>query len=94
MQSKSTTLNKLQLERNDGNYRTKVVKPVPEKKVPTIKTEDSDSDSFDPVNDDKKKYLKIFMKSFLGISFPTMRSIVSNQIYNLKNQLYPNRFTI
>jgi hypothetical protein len=31
---------------------TKVVKPVPEKKVPTITTEDSDSDSFDPVNDE------------------------------------------
>ena len=53
MQSKSTTLNKLQSERNDGNYRTKVVKPVPEKKVPTIKTEDSDSDSFDPVNEEE-----------------------------------------
>ena len=70
MQSKSTTLNKLQLERDDGNYRTEVVKPVPENKVPTIKTEDLYSDSFDSVNDDKKKYLKIFMKSFLGISFP------------------------
>ena len=30
----------------------KVDKPVSEKKVPTISTEDSDSDSFDPVNDE------------------------------------------
>ena len=80
MQSKSTTLNKLQLERDDGNYRTEVVTPISERKVPTIKTGDWYSDSFDSVNDDKKKYLKIFMKSFLGISFPTMRLIVYNQI--------------
>jgi hypothetical protein len=32
---------------------TKVVKPVLEKKAPTTKTEDSDSDSFDPVNDEE-----------------------------------------
>ena len=49
-----------------------------ERKIPT--RGDSCSDSFDSVNDSKKKYLKIFMKSFLGISFPTMRLIVYNQI--------------
>jgi hypothetical protein len=32
---------------------TRVVKPVLEKKVPTAKTEDSDSDSFDPINDEE-----------------------------------------
>ena len=38
--------------RKKPSHVTKVDKPVPEKKVPTISTEDSDSDSFDPVNDE------------------------------------------
>ena len=39
--------------RKNTNRLTRVVKPVLEKKVPTTKTEDSDSDSFDPVNDEE-----------------------------------------
>jgi hypothetical protein len=50
---------------------TKVVKPVPEKKAPTVKTEDSDSDSFDPVNDEE-----IGGYDPLGDILPSTRRIV------------------
>jgi hypothetical protein len=50
---------------------TRVVKPVLEKKVPTTKTEDSDSDSFDPVNDEE-----IGGYDPLGDILPSTRSIV------------------
>ena len=62
---------------------TKVDKPVPEKKIPTISTEDSDSDSFDPVNDED-----VGGYDPLGDILPSTRRIVvkgANKSYYGKN---------